>query len=106
MLFFSRARRVSASSSGLSSTNRITLFFSIDRFLLMRLQGKPKLRAVAVSPFGPGLSAVPVNDALDDREADTTARELGRPVEALKSTKELVGIGHVEARAVVADEVV
>src|SRR3989442_1223882 len=55
-------------------------------------------------PFGPDAPAVPVHDALYGRKPDSGAGVLGRGMQALKRAEKLVGVGHVEARPVVADE--
>src|SRR5256714_6544645 len=103
MLLFLRARSVSASSLGLSSTRRITLL-SIFRLLEVgecEVEGRP----LAHGPFGPDPSAVTVDDTLDGGEADARALELVPAVETLERAEQLSGVCHVEARAVVADEV-
>jgi len=50
----------------------------------------------------PDAPAVPVNNALHCSQPDTGTFEFGDGVQALERPKELVGIGHVESRAVVA----
>ena len=55
--------------------------------------------------FGPDPAAVAADDALDGGEADAGSGELGGGVEALEGGEQLVGEGHVEAGAVVADVV-
>ena len=60
---------------------------------------RPRRRAL-----GPDAPAVAVHDALHRREADAGARELGGRVQPLEGREQLVGVGHVEAGAVVAHE--
>src|SRR5207247_7158039 len=54
--------------------------------------------------FGPDAPAVAVHDALHGREPDAGAGIFGCGMQALKRAEKLVGIGHVEARSVVADK--
>src|SRR5450755_2866191 len=61
-------------------------------------------RALAGLGFGPDAPAVPVDDALHGGEADAGALELELAVQPLKGAEELVGVLHVEAGAVVANE--
>src|SRR5207237_6228312 len=49
-------------------------------------------------------AAVALNDAPDVGEADAGALEVRAAVQALKDAKQFLGIFHVEAHAVVADE--
>src|SRR5215470_4332417 len=67
-------------------------------------QREVKGGSLTETAFGPDAPAVPVNDALDRRQTDPGARELGGGVEALERPEELVRVGHVEADAVVANE--
>src|SRR5882762_7553162 len=55
--------------------------------------------------FGPDASAVPVYDALHGREPDAGSGVFVRGMQALKRAEELVGIGHLETRTVVADKI-
>ena len=54
--------------------------------------------------LGPHAAAVAVNDALHRGEANAGAGKICRRVQPLEGAKELAGVSHVEARAVVADE--
>src|SRR5256714_1303660 len=103
MLLFLRARSVSASSLGLSSTRRITLL-SMFRFLEVG-EGEVEGRPLVHGPLGPGATPVTIDDALDGGEAYPSALELVAAVETLERAEQLAGVRHVEARAVVADEV-
>src|SRR6059058_1370733 len=103
MLLFLRARSVSASSFGLSSTSRITLL-SMSRLLEVG-DGEVEGRPLVHSPFGPDSSAVAVDDTLHGGEADARAFELFTAVETLERAEQLAGVRHVESRAVVADEI-
>src|SRR4029077_2984931 len=95
------ACRVSLTSLGLSSTNRITA-----RSLPMNrnLRCEVKCRALVDRRFGPDAAAVALNDALDDGEADASAFKIFRSVQPLKNFEQLVGVLHVKAGAVVAHE--
>jgi len=55
--------------------------------------------------LGPHPAAVAINDALRNCQTNTISLELVAAVETLKDAKELVGILHVEAGAVVLDEI-
>src|SRR5919108_4536467 len=103
MLFFVRARRVNASSSGLSSTSRIERS-CIERSCIDGSTSKREIkgRATAGGPLGPDLAAVAVDDALDRGEPDARARELVGRVQPLKRAEQLGRVGHIEAGAVVA----
>ena len=62
-------------------------------------------RALADGTFGPDAAAVAMDDPLHRRQADPGALELGLVVQPLERSEQLVGVRHVESRAVVADEV-
>src|SRR5256714_1858777 len=103
MLLFLSARSVSASSLGLSSTRRITL---LSMFRLLEVgEGEIEGCPLAHGPLGPDPAPVTVDDTLDGGEADARALELFVAVETLERAEKLSGVCHVEARAVVADEV-
>src|ERR1041384_1683340 len=103
MLLFLSARNVRASSRGLSSTNRITLFSM--RCLLEACEAEVKGCPLVHRAFGPDATAVPVDDALHGRKANARAFKLARAVQTLKRAEQLADISHVEACAVVADEI-
>src|SRR5262249_904598 len=102
-LFFLRARRVRTSSSGLSSTNRMSLS-CMGRFP-HRSQREVKGRALLDSGFRPDLTAMAVNDALHGGQPDARAREILLAVQALKGPEQFRAVGHLEADAVIADEI-
>ena len=54
--------------------------------------------------LGPNPAAVPVDDALDGGQADAGAGVLRRGVQPLEGREQHVGVGHVEAGAVIAYE--
>src|SRR5436190_141700 len=62
-------------------------------------------RAVVDLRLRPDRAAVAADDALHGREADAGAGKFFGRMQPLKRAKELVGVGHVEAGAVVADEI-
>src|SRR5262245_664707 len=66
--------------------------------------GKVKSRAAIDGAFGPNPPSVPVNDTPHVGQSDARAFEFARAVQALKDTKQLVHITHVEAGSVVANE--
>src|SRR5207237_517827 len=55
--------------------------------------------------FRPHSAAVPLDNPRDGRQADSAARKIGAGVQPLKSLKETLARRHVEAGAVVPDEV-
>src|SRR4051794_31911983 len=69
------------------------------------MERKVERRSLVDGPFGPDAAAVAMDDPLYRRQADPGALELGLVVEPLEGTEQLVGVRHVESRAVVADEV-
>src|SRR6266704_3710241 len=102
MLFFTRARRVSASSSGLSSTSRMTRCrMAAPRSLKGEIEGG----AAIDRPLGPHAAAVPVDDPLHRSEADAGPGKLLRRVEPLERAEQLVGVRHVEPHPIVPHEV-
>src|SRR5260370_7531375 len=103
MLFLLSARRVSASSSGLSSTNRIAR--SSTTTLPALLERKRDGRALALGSLGPNPAAMAMNYALDRGQTDTASGEILRRVKPLESAEELVDICHVKTRPVIAAEV-
>src|SRR6267378_3713079 len=129
------ARRVSSSSSGLSSTTMIIFWdiappsFSIAQpstigsrsamkrhppsglglrhvaarfFHAIRFEREVERGALARLGIGPDPAAVPVDDPLHRRQPDPGALILVARVQALERAKELVGVRHVEAGAIVA----
>src|SRR5581483_11240515 len=101
MLFLAKARMVSASSSGLSSTSKIALC-AIGSPL--RGQSEVECSALFGLGIGPDLAAVLADDALDRRQPDTGAGVDRAVVQALERVEELAGILHLETGAVVAHE--
>src|SRR5438445_8271303 len=97
------ARRVSSTSSGLSSTSRMTLF---DSFMNRLPQAEEKRCPMARLGVHPDLAVVPAEDPLHDGQADARAGELALVMQALEGAEQPVRIGHVEAYAVVGDEAV
>lgn len=55
--------------------------------------------------FGPDSTPMPVDDALDDGEADTCALEFPFRMQGLKDAEEPIGVLHIEPDAVVLDEI-
>src|SRR5438034_4664503 len=97
------ARSVSASSSGLSSTSRMTLLSAMAVVLgalQSEIEGGPSLHRA----LGPHLAAVSVDDAPHGSQPDAAALEFGRLVEPLEGAEQSIGVGHVEPSTVVADE--
>src|ERR1700722_1290149 len=102
MLFFFNARSVSASSSGLSSTSRITFSSMVPSLIEpISLQRKIKSCAFFDGAFRPNFSAVPADDSLHGGKADARPGKFGHRVKALKRAEQPVGIARIEPRAVV-----
>src|SRR5581483_10416382 len=96
-----KACSVSLMSLGLSSTSRMSVRSSC---MSGSLHCKVECRALADARLGPDPSAVAVDDALHDRQADAGPLEIFGAMQPLEHAKELVGVFHVEADSVVADE--
>src|SRR3990170_8060018 len=103
MLFFRRARSVRASSSGLSSTNRIMLFSMFPPEVIS--QSKVKRSALLDRSFRPHVAAVTAEDTLDGGQADPGARELTLSVQPLKGSEQMAGVARVESRSIVTNEI-
>src|SRR6185437_11168733 len=68
------------------------------------MQREEESRALAGFRFGPDPAAVHVDHALNRGQPNAGARIFLRAVQSLEWTEQPVGVGHVEARAVVAQE--
>src|SRR5579864_5133293 len=97
MLRVRKVSRVSRTSSGLSSTKRISIAPSI----IIASKRKVKCRALVDLCFRPDTSPVTVNDALHNRQTDAGSLEVLNAMQPLKDAEELVDIPHVKTRAVV-----
>src|ERR1017187_4972855 len=93
---------MSSTSSGLSSTSKMSARWSGMRGGAFRC--KVKSRAAIHRCFGPDTTAMALNDALHDRQADAGAGEILGAMQPLKHVEQLAGILHVEADPVVGDE--
>src|SRR5687767_2207130 len=102
MLFFFRARMVSASSSGLSSTSRITLSAIVRLLRCGGTEGEEEGGPAPLLSLRPDFSAVAPHHPLHGGQSDAAPLELGRGVQSLEGAEELARVGHVEAGAVVA----
>src|SRR5713226_4607436 len=101
-LFFRSERRVNSASFGLSSTKRISTGFPV--------MGSPPQREIERRTFVdfrfcPGATAMPMNDALHDCEADSRSFVLLSAVEPLEYAEQLPRKLHVEANPIVLDKV-
>src|SRR5262245_24401346 len=95
MLLFRNARSVNSTSSGLSSTNKISFIASAER--------EVEARAVIDFPFRPDLAAMAMHDPRYRRKADAGPWKLRHGVQSLKRAEELVRIVGVEAGSIVAN---
>src|ERR1700723_1312248 len=103
MLFLLSARIISASSSALSSTSRITRSFIIAP--LLSFERKRKRRSLAFCALRRDSAAVAPDDPLNRRQSHPGARELGDGMKPLEGTEQFFGICHVEAGPIIADEI-
>src|SRR3981081_4019660 len=103
MLLFFTARSVNSPSPRFSSTKWITMF-SISCFLGTR-ECEIECRTLIHRSFGPHTASMAVDDSLHGCQANTRALEFRRRMEALKCAEQFTDIGHVEARAVITDEI-
>src|SRR5580692_2502093 len=101
MLFFLSARRVSSSSSGLSSTRRIGLFMVMGVSGHFLWQREMEAGTLAHRPLGPYAAPVAVDDSLDRRKTDSGPGKLLGAVKSLEGREELFRIGHIKTRPVV-----
>src|SRR5438874_1765875 len=102
MLFCFRARSASAWSSGLSSTSRIVALAIVPSLVP---QSEVECRSVLQRALGPHPATMAADNALDRCQSDSRALELLRPVKPLEGAKQFVGVCHIEAGAVVPDEI-
>src|SRR5581483_8375605 len=97
------ASSVSCSSSGLSSTRRISAISisSSGLFMSVSFEREVECGSFADLRFSPDAASVAVNDALDEGEPDSGSLVLGLAVQSLKHAEELVRVPHVESDSVV-----
>src|SRR4051794_38534434 len=100
-LWRSKAWSVSSTSFGLSSTSRISMILVFNR---PPLECEVERRALSRCRLGPDRPAVAGDDARRQREPEPGA-VVAVGVQTLEDLEELVLVAHVEADAVVADEV-
>src|SRR3981081_2606094 len=97
------ASSVRAASSGLSSTNRMSIRWLES--MLDSSEGEIKGRALAEFTLSPYTSTMSVDDPLHDRQPDACPGVLGPVVQSLKDSEELIHVSHLETGAVVANVV-
>src|SRR2546422_4507692 len=97
-LFFLSERRVNSSSLGLSSTSRISTGSPV---MGGTPQGEIECRAFVHFCFCPDAAAMPVNDALHNRETDSCSFIVLGAMEPLEDSKEFPHVLHVEPDSVV-----
>src|SRR5438105_1765111 len=86
----------------LSSTSRMRPFVLL---IISRVLGECEIErgTRARAGLSPDAAAVAADDAVHGGQADAGALEFGRGVQPLEGLEKLVGEGHVESGAVVAD---
>src|ERR1044072_5100202 len=101
MLLFFRARRVRASSLGLSSTSRITLLFisCLPGIRQSEIEGGSFIHLALC----PDTSAMTAHAPLHRGQANAGSFEFVGRMQTLERAKQFFGISHVESRAVVTD---
>src|SRR5277367_2652186 len=104
ILFFRSARTVRASSSGLSSTNMITLFFKGRSLAHDFGEGKIENCSAIDFAFRPDAPSMTLDDPLHGSQADAGAREFAGGVQPLECSEQSVGIGSFKASTVVSYE--
>jgi hypothetical protein len=70
----------------------------------IRLQGEEKGSAPIEVAFGPHPAAVAPNNPLHCRQPNAGPVKLVASVQALERTKELIGVGHIEASPIVSND--
>src|SRR5438093_1586472 len=98
MLFFLKACSANFTSLGLSSTSKIS---TASGMMAPSLEGEVEGGALIGLGVGPDASAVALDDALHDGQADSGPLVLLGPVQPLEDAEQLVGVAHVEADPVV-----
>src|SRR5690606_11631925 len=94
-LLFLRARSVSSSSIGLSSTSRITFSFTVATIDSLHLsECKVEGGARVDRSLGPHAPTVAPDDALYRGQTDAGALEFAGAVEALEDAEQLVRVVH------------
>src|ERR1700722_9660035 len=104
----SKARKVGCKRDAFFIEATISPFFGAGsgiRAVAGRGQGEMEAGSLADLALRPHPPAVASQDPVDRREAHARPFEFARRVESLKDTEQLRGKGHVEAGAVVADEI-
>src|SRR3989449_4522629 len=96
-LFFLGARRFTSASLGLSSTNRIS---TGPPAMGIAPQREIECRALVHGCFCPDAAAMPVNDALHNRETDSRSFVLLGAMKPLEDSKEFPHVLHVEADSI------
>src|ERR1700679_3601212 len=111
-----KARTVNSTSSGLSSTRRISTSCDIDHLLVFcsflsffcvafrRSEGEEKRCPFVQFRLRPNLPAVFANDALNNCQTHSRSFKVTRFVQPLKNPEELAYILHLEAHTVVPDK--
>src|SRR2546429_8469764 len=103
MLCFLKARSVSASSSGLSSTSRIARSV-IGCLPVLASQGEVERRPAPHRPLRPHAATMAVHDALHRGKPHAPAPELPGRAEAPARAEPPTGVPHVQPRAGLPDE--
>ena len=85
--------------------DRLLVTFAVSGIGVFPFQGEIEGGALIDLGFGPDAAAVAVQDALHQGQADAGALVIFHRMQALEDAKQLVGVLHVEADAVIADEI-
>src|SRR5690606_13021081 len=99
---FANARSASASSSGLSSTNKIGRALIVA--ILLNRYREIERGALVDLGLRPDAATVPIDNALHSRQAHAGTGEFLGIVQTLERAKQFVRVRHVETGAVVPDK--
>src|SRR5208282_4818333 len=96
---------VKFASSGLSSTRSITFSPMLIPPGNLSVQREIECRSFFFGAFRPYLSSVPMNDALDNGQANAGTWKLFNRMQPLKCSKQLFSVLHIETGSIVAHKV-
>src|SRR5665213_514831 len=94
-----------STSSGLSSTSKISTVSSGAFILIRSFESEIKRRALFRLALSPYTTAVTVDDALHNRQADACAFKFFRRMQPLENAEKFVHVFHLKTRAVVFNEI-
>src|SRR5581483_477275 len=99
-----RALKVSASSSGLSSTSRMTLLANFGSSASAMSQREVEAGSLLCFTLCPNFAPVPAHDTLNRGQPNPGALEFVGPVQPLKRSEQLVSVSHLKPGPVIPHE--